>query len=312
MLVSSYNDLIYNLINQTFMTRNLITVSLLIILSSCNKYQIGHVILGMPSTKIKTITFDNEPTDHQLFIQYPNSKTDPYLKELRETYHLESLTNKAKSDTEKALILLDWTHKQWSHNGNNQPSKADALTILEEAKVGSLFRCVEYGIVSTDALLSLDLKARLVALKSRDVETCKTGAGHVLAEVWLPEHNKWALIDGQYNIMPMLNNVPLNAVEFQQAIVNKKPFLLINSKGEISKKERKQYLQFIPHYLYFFDIPFDNRRNSSQQDRHTYKGKDLLMLVPKGAKQPTIFQKRFDIGNVHYTSSIADFYKPPY
>jgi hypothetical protein len=294
------------------MVRGLITVSLGIILSSCNKYQIGHFILGMPNTKIKAISFDHEPIDNQLIIIYPNSQTDPYLKELRETYHLGSLTDGAKSNTEKALIVLDWTHKQWDHNGNNQPSKADALTILKEAKTGSMFRCVEYGIVSTDALLSLDLKARVVALKSRDVETCKSGAGHVLTEVWLPDHHKWALLDGQYNIMPMLHNVPLNAVEFQEAIVNKEPFILVNSKGQVSKKERKQYLQFIPHYLYFFDTPFDNRRNSSQQDRHSYKNKDLLMLVPKGAKQPTIFQRKFDIGSVHYTSNLFDFYKSPY
>jgi hypothetical protein len=265
----------------------------------------------MPSTKVQSVSFDNEPTDDQLSVIYPDPKMDSYLRELRETYKLESLIDNAQTETEKALTILEWTNKQWAHNGNNEPSKADALTILKEASTGNMFRCVEYGIVSTDALLSVGLRARVVSLKSKDAETCKTGAGHVLAEVWLSDYNKWALIDGQYNMMPMLNKVPLNAVEFQEAIVNKRPFQLVNRKGEIPKKERKRYLQFIPHYLYFFDINFDNRRNLLSEDRYLYKGKDLLMLVPKGAKHPKIFQRKFDIGNVYYTNSASDFYRRP-
>jgi hypothetical protein len=126
----------------------------------------------------------------------------------------------------------------------------------------------------------MGLRAWVVSLKSKYAETCKTGAGNVLAEVWLSDYNKWA-------------------------------FRLVNRKGEIPKKERKRYLQFIPHYLYFFDTKFLNRRNLLSEDRYLYKGKDLLILVPKGAKHPKIFQRKFDIGNVYYTNSASDFYRRP-
>jgi hypothetical protein len=292
-------------------TKNISAGLIILLVCSCNQYELGHVFLGMPSTKVESISFDNEPTDDQLLPVYPDPQTDPYLKELRETYPLDSLINSTQTDTEKALRLLEWTNMQWEHNGNNEPSRADALTILKEAQTGSMFRCVEYSIVSTDVLLALGMRARVVSLKTKDVETCKTGAGHVLTEVWLSDHNKWAVMDGQYNVMPLLNNIPLNAVEFQEAIVNKRPFQLVNRNGEISGRERKRYLQFIPHYLYFFDIRFDNRRNIDSEDTHLYKGKELLMLVPKGAKHPTVFQRKFAIGDAHYTNSIADFYRRP-
>lgn len=53
----------------------------------------------------------------------------------------------------------------------------------------------------------------------KNVETTKYGAGHVLLEVYLNDLKKWALLDGQWDAVPMINNIPLNAVEFQKAIV---------------------------------------------------------------------------------------------
>ena len=99
---------------------------------------------------------------------------------------------------------------------------------MKEARGGKKFRCVEYGIVASTALQSLNFKARVLGLKTADVETKKYGAGHVLAEVWMPQFNKWVLIDGQFNLMPILENVPLNAVEFQQAISENKNYKLID------------------------------------------------------------------------------------
>ena len=136
---------------------------------------------------------------------------------------LKLIENKIE-DIDKVLSVLNWTHNQWRHNGSNEPSKNDALTILKEARGGKKFRCVEYGIVASTALQSLNFKARVLGLKTADVETKKYGAGHVLAEVWMPQFNKWVLIDGQFNLMPILENVPLNAVEFQQAISENKNY----------------------------------------------------------------------------------------
>ncbi len=293
------------------MKRFLLFWLFLIIAISCSKYQVGHALLGMPSTRVKTITFETNPSIPELTFVYPELKTDPYLAELRETHQLEKVVAEDKTDLEKALSILNWTHQQWEHNGSNEPSKPDALTILNETKQGKKFRCVEYGLVVTDALQAIGLHARMLGLKTRDVETCKAAAGHVLAEVWLKEFNKWAILDGQFNILPVLEGKPLNAVEFQSAIVQSKPVQFMRKSGIVPKENRRAYFHFISHYLFYFDVSLDERRLVDNNIRDKIDGKTRLMLVPSGAKNPEIFQQKYPMRYCVYTHSLADFYKPP-
>ena len=248
-----------------------------------------------------TVLFDTTQVTPSISWSFPDTSNHLYLRQLRTDYALNTLIEGRKGDMEKVLAVLNWTHQQWKHNGSNMPSKSDALTILNEAKNGKKFRCVEYGIVSSSALLALNYKARVLGLCTKKVETAKSSAGHVLAEVWLPAFNKWALIDGQYNIMPVLNGVPLNAVEFQSAIAQKKKFTLVDINGTVSKWRRFLYLRFIRRYLYYFNV----------SNIKSIDDKTTLYLVPISAKNPTVFQRKFPIKNALYTNSTKDFYKKP-
>ena len=69
------------------------------------------------------------------------------------------------------------------------------------------------------------------------------------------------------------------------------------------------YADWIYPYLYYFDVKFDNRTGNNFLQ--FIDGKSSLMLVPPGAKNPTIFQRRGTIGNVIYTNSLGDFYLQP-
>jgi len=217
--------------------------------------------------------------------------------------------NEDKEQT-KVLILLNWVRNQWEHNGWNDANTNNAFTILERAKQGEKFRCVEYGIVLKSALASIGMKSRTLGLMTRDVEKVKFGAGHVLAEVWLDDLQKWALVDAQFDVMPTLDNVPLNAVELQAAIIGKKPVKLINLGGEIATNEYEKYMSFIPHYLYYFNISF-NEAKSNPNYRYNSNGKSNLILVPLNNKKPEIFQRKNPIDYAEYTYSLADFYRNP-
>jgi hypothetical protein len=255
--------------------------------------------------------YDINTTNNNLIFKYPDTLNNVFLRELRNEYKLSELTQNNSADIDIVLSVLNWTHNQWKHNGSNEPSKTDALTIIKEAKDGKTFRCVEYGIVLTSALQALNFKARVVGLKTADVETKKYGAGHVLAEVWMPQFDKWVLIDGQFNVMPILDNIPLNAVEFQQAISANKKYKLVDVNGEVSKLRTKMYTKFVFDYLYFLDARFDNRNDPADQ-RVVHEGKSTLMLVPLGVKNPTVFQVKYPMDNLFYTNSINDFYRKPY
>lgn len=238
---------------------------------------------------------------------YEQNQNNAFLNTLREQYNLDEIVKGAANDTERALRMVNWVHNQWDHNGMNQPSKPDALTILAEVKQGKQFRCVEYGTVTAASLNAIGLPARRLGLKTKDVETTQFGAGHVLLEVYLPDLKKWVMLDGQFDVMPVLNNVPLNAVEFQQAIANNYNKLEIRS---LSGTSKAQYVNWIYPYLYYFDVRFDNREGVAFQ-RETVDTKQSLMLIPVGAKQPKVFQITNPLDYCKYTNSIVDFYQAP-
>ncbi|TPE44021.1 transglutaminase-like domain-containing protein [Pontibacter mangrovi] len=255
----------------------------------------------------EAVKFNKKQSVPAYTLLYEQNADNAYLQELRTKYNLDAVVAGAANDTEKALRMVNWVHKQWQHNGMNEPSSPDALTILAEVKDGKQFRCVEYGIVTTACLNAIGLPARTMGLKMKEVETIEFGAGHVLLEVYLPDLKKWAMLDGQFDVMPVLNNVPLNAVEFQNAIANNYNKLEIRS---ISGTGKAQYVNWVYPYLYYFDVKFDNREGVAFQ-RETVDGKGSLMLVPVGAKVPEVFQRKYKLDRYKHTNSLADLYQAP-
>ena len=286
----------------------LILIGVLIL---CLAAYIIYLKYGMPSTKIYSVEFEKKPANPDFQFVYLDTLNNKYLKELRETHNIAILVADASSDLDATLDLMDWTSRQWKHSGYNEPSNNDALTILREARKGNDFRCVEYGTVLISTLSSVGITARQLCLKTRDVAKVRTGAGHVATEVWLREFEKWAFADPQFNIIPVLNDVPLNAVEFRKAIEKKEKFELINKNGKLEDELKKQYMKFIPHYLYYFDVLFDQTIFIGNKDRYKYNGKSSLMLVPVGAENPTVFQRKSTIDYCFYTHSEGDFYQNP-
>jgi hypothetical protein len=273
-------------------------------------YPFLRLIKFIPSTKISKLEFNETDINAKYYFLYSDTNDNKYLRQLRIDYGIDRLVEKEDNQLEKVKLVLNWAHNQWKHSGNNQPSKSNALTILKEAREGQNFRCVEYGIVTAAALQSIGIKARVLALKTRDVEQVKKSAGHVLAEAYIDDLGKWIMLDGQYNVIPMLNDIPLNAVEFQRAIIKKQQFKLVNISGDVSPKLKKSYMKFIPYYLYYFDINFDNREKFDKETREI-NGKRKLMLVPIGAKFPAKFQRKYPIDYCEYTNNIKDFYRKP-
>jgi len=283
------------------MNRIIITLIFGLLLNSCisNKY---------PSKKIYPIQFDTESKNQGMCdLTFPNPKTDKELIELRQKYKLDELTSAAKSDIEKAMVILNWTNARWEHDGRYVPEKSDAMSILEGAETGMKFRCVEYGIVLSATLNSIGIPTRTLALKTKDVEITKLGAGHVVSEAYIPDLKKWVFMDAQINYIPFRDNKPLNAFEYQNAIINNKENIeLKNIGGEIDKVLAKKRINWVAKYLFYFDVRFD-----CSNKKMKCKDKSHLMLVPLNEKKPTLFQNKFKIDYCIYTNNLKDFYKIP-
>jgi len=257
--------------------------------------------------------------DNINYLQFAENSIDPSLCEFtfqnpEETleyqkldieYKWHDLVKDQTTDIDKAFTLLDWTHKRWQHNGNNEPKKNDAYSILKEAENGKNFRCVEYSIVLSASLSAIGIPTRTVGLKTKDVETRTYGAGHVASEAYFPTLKKWVFLDGQMNYIPFLDGIPLNAVEYQEAIFNAKEQLeLRNIDGTLPVEEAGKLIAWIIDYLFYFDVAFDDEQG-------TCKGKKRLMLVPLHEKPPTVFQVKNKIENCLYTHNVLDFYSAP-
>jgi hypothetical protein len=179
---------------------------------------------------------------------------------------------------------------------------------LEEAAQGKNFRCTEYAIVATAALNAFGLKSRTVGLFTKDVETTTQGASHVVSEVYLNDLKKWVMLDGQHDVMPTIKGIPLNAVEFQDMLVNYYNAVELRS---LSGTDKTYYANWIFPYLYYFETDLDNRQGIDLRKQAVKGGKWTLRLGPIGAKNPTIFQNQWPMTNAVYTNSIKDFYQPP-
>lgn len=274
------------------------------LVSSCS------VIQFTSSGKLEQIEFTEDPANENYQFIYQDDENSPELSTLQSLYRLDSVADMGSSEIQRMLALLNWTNGRWKHNGSNTPSKSNTLTILEEAKAGKKFRCVEYGTVLRSVLAANGYKARTLGLKIKEVEVTSSGAGHVPTEAWSDTHGKWFLLDAQFNVVPMLDGQPLNAVELQDAIFQKKDFKLVNFYGEVDNMTRKNFLRFIPSYLYYFDFRFD-QREVVYDSLYKVNNKIVLMLVPKGAKRPDTFQIKNKMNYLEYTNSLNDFYRKP-
>ena len=260
----------------------------------------------------RTLTYAADAPAEDYPFAYADATGDTYLRELRQRHHLDAVTASAKTDLARVLAVLRWTHGQWTHNGSNVPSAPDALTILAEVAEGKRYRCVEYGIVSSEALQSIGVPARVIGLKTADVATSKRSAGHVAAEAYLRDVGKWVFLDGQFGVVPTLDGVPLNAVEFGEALRERRDGVeLLSAEGPVTGKPRAQYLRFVDAYLYYLDVRFDNRPVASRDKRRLVDGKSSLMLVPRGAERPAVFQRDSPMDYLAYTSAPTAFYAAP-
>lgn len=223
-----------------------------------------------------------------------------YLDKLRQKFRLDSLINNQMDELQIVEVVMKWVSELWEHNGENEPRHFDPLFILEEVSNGKQYRCVEYAIVLNGCLNALGLYSRILSLKTQDCETREYGAGHIVVEVYIPKLEKWIMADPQFNVVPYVDKIPINAVEFA---LNKNKSVQINH----SFGNDFSYSDWIMPYLFYFTVNFDNRVN----DNRSYKEKKQLMLGPINAKIPTVFQRIHPIGDVQYTNSLKAFYIVP-
>lgn len=236
--------------------------------------------------------------------KYPNPG-NPLFTELKK---MTNINTENLSEIKKVKKISGHAHSLFPH-GNDKPSLLSPITIIKEAREGKSFRCVEYSFLTISLLWAYGIPARIVGLKTKDMETRETYAGHVIVEFWSFKFQKWIMIDVQFGIIPKDEKGFLSAVELGEKLDKglSVEYILVAQSRFSSETDTKKYTEWIHPYLYFFDTPLDLRLETTEQNRLSDK---RVMLIPLGVDPPKVFQKIIPI-NAIYTHSILDFY-PPY
>lgn len=229
-----------------------------------------------------------------------------YKKKLLEKFDINSHVSHYDSDLNKVLVITNWVSNLWQHNGNNVPKNSDAISMLDEV-LGQRqqFRCVEYSIVLHACLNALDIPTRIVRLKTADCETREQGVGHIICEAYIGQLKKWVMIDPQENIVPFAAGIPMSALELQKVFDEPNSKLqFVSIEGPIDNDNAKIYQTFITPYLYYFQTDLEN-------SYYHIPDQKSLMLAPKGARTPTVFQNKYPLLNVVYSDCRERFYAKP-
>lgn len=239
--------------------------------------------------------FDEGPPDGP---EYAFTRPDEQeLRTLRAEFNLASTVPDDASSMERLTGLCRWVHTRWKHDGGAPSPKPDALSILRDARAGGRFRCIEFATVLAAVGTSMGHPTRSVHLMKSTVATEECGAGHAVTETWIPEHRRWVMADPQWNAIMYLEGEPLSCVELALALSERAEDVRVAGQPPDAAM---QYLDWIRPYLFYMTV------TSASPSPKT-----LLRLAPKGAANPTMFQRLRPLPPSTLTSNIARFYLPP-
>ena len=152
---------------------------------------------------------------------------------------------------EKALEISRFVSDRIPHdNQTEQMPELNAITLWEYAKrVPGGFNCRWHAILLSELLLSIDIKNRFVTCLPEDEHD---GDCHVVVLVWLPEMNKWAMIDPdmqEYVTDP--DGIPLSLEEMRAELIAGRRLNIRRN----SDPEGVEYMQgYWAKNLYWFSV----------------------------------------------------------
>lgn len=159
---------------------------------------------------------------------------------------------------EKTLQLSKFVADNIPHNNQTEPlGDLNAISLWEYAKrVPSGFNCRWHSILLCELLLSVGIKNRFVTCMPEDENDNDC---HVVNLVWLPENEKWAMIDSdmmEYVIGE--NGVPLSLEEMQNELnAGRELNIIMDTDAEGIKSMQSYWAKNLHHFATHTKHAFD-------------------------------------------------------
>lgn len=262
-----------------------------------------------PTRRIEALIFDIGEIDTSMAKAFQVPDSAAFHEKLRQSERLDSVLGRVTDDHDRALVLMKWAHGRVGKLRNGLSHYRSGDDVHEALATGKRLGADAPAHLMTAACQSVGLIARTVFVMTNDAQETKREAGHYLTEVWINEPGRWAMFDPRFNIAPLVGDFPLSAVDLQMSIINNRPYRFTRWGADLSEKDRVDYLRFIPHRLFYFATPFEQRQEGDQErsnGEYTH-----LMLVPLEIDPPVIFERQMLLDTYRVTRNRTQFYPEP-
>ena len=202
---------------------------------------------------------------------------------------LDAIATSQKSTWEKALDVAVFVAKNIPHNNQKEMLvERNAITLWEYSRRNKNgFNCRWHATILSELLLSIGIRNSFVTCLPYDKDD---GDCHVVNIVWLPELNKWAMLDCDFTqYITGDNNIPLSLQEMREYIQSGKNFTVNILPGFeaswVAKPSGKEYLQaYWAKNLYWFALytvyAFDLEGALTPEGTRTYSSTYTCLVPP--------------------------------
>lgn len=226
-------------------------------------------------------------------------------KEILDYFHLDSLYNADANTWTKAVAIGRFVAYNIPHDNQEiEPEHRNAIDLWEYTNnVAPAFNCRLHSILTFELMLAAGMDARYVTCLPEDEDDNDC---HVVNEVWLPEQEKWAMIDSDMygHYITDLDGVPLSLKEIREHYISGEDMVIYDLLRDIPVKDF-DYSAYMAKNTYWFRCPETLSYYHEDPENRKRKFGRHINLVPAGFES---FIK--DEGNVS-TSNADIFWAAP-
>ena len=206
---------------------------------------------GLLDKRIELLRTSGEYAADTNVFEMKIAQNEMRAQEIRDYFQLDTLYAENATTWEKAVAIGKFVSSNIPHaNQRKWPKDVNATGLWEYIKeVEPAFNCRLHSIFAFELFLSADIQARYITCMSQDKDDPDC---HVVNEVWLPELNKWAMVDtdmgGHY--VTDKNGTPLSLKEMREHYISGEKMLMHPAFGKAQKD--KDYYAYMAKNTYWF------------------------------------------------------------
>ena len=237
-------------------------------------------------------------------IRMASVRDEDRAREIRDYFQLDTLCDATASTWENALAIARFVATNIPHNNQKvQPEKRNAIYLWEYTKtVEPAFNCRLHSIMLYELLQSVGMEAKYITCLPMDSNDTDC---HVVNHVWLPEQEKWAMIDSDMGgtFATDDSGTPLSLPEIRERYIAGEPVYYhpgLSDEGSAKISEHHGYMAKNTYWFSCWETLHYDQEPSSGKDVGRY-----VNLVPVGFEP-------FNVGfNEVITSDAAQFWAAP-